>query len=289
MNLSRSIYLRLQGAPIDAPLFRGIGKDAPDPPDYAAAARAQGTANLDAAIATGILNRPNEINPFGSRTWDQTGAQQVGDRSVPIYTGTTALTPTGQMLFDKDLSLKTGMMDLGANTLQQTQSTLGRPFDPAQNRDAIVDAMYRRQTRLLDPRVAQGRERLDVDLINRGFSVGDKGYSTAMGNFDREAEAQYGDARDRALTSGAQQAIQEALISRQQPLTELNALRTGAMPQQPQFQAYSGAGQVQAAPVFAGAQAQGNAAMQQYGIETGAMNNMMSGLFGIGAAYAGRP
>lgn len=285
MNLSRFVYLRLQGARLDTPLLRG--KDAPDPPDYAAAAKEQGTANLDAAIATGVLNRPNEVNPFGSRTWDQTGSYRVGERDVPIFTGTTDLTPTGQSLFNKDLALKTGMMDLGASTLQQTQNTLGKPFDPAANRDQIVDAMYRRQTRLLDPKIEQGRTRLDTDLINRGFSVGDKGYETSMGNFNREAEAQYGDARDRALTSGAQQAIQEALISRQQPLTELNALRTGAMPQQPQFQAYGGAGQVNAAPVFAGAQAAGNAAMQQYGIETGAMNNMLSGMFGMGAAYLG--
>ena len=46
----------------------GKGGDAPDPPDYAAAAVAQGKASLEAARATAKLNNPNIINPYGTQT-----------------------------------------------------------------------------------------------------------------------------------------------------------------------------------------------------------------------------
>lgn len=267
-----------------------LGKpDAPQPPDYAAAAREQGVANLDAAIATGVLARPNEINPFGSRTWNQTGSYNVGGREIPIFTGTTSLTPSGQNLLDKDYALRTGLMGTGMDALKQVQSSLSRPFDLSKNRDALTDTMYRRYTRLLDPRFKQAESDLRTDLVNRGFSLGNEGYTKAMDDFQRSKEATYGDAMDRATTGGAQQAIAEALLERQQPLQELNALRTGAQPQMPNFQAYGGAGPVQAAPNFAATQAQGNAAMQQYGIDAGMFNSFMQALGGgVGAYYGAR-
>lgn len=41
---------------------------APAAPDYAGAAVAQGAANKDAAIASGKMNNPNVINPYGTQT-----------------------------------------------------------------------------------------------------------------------------------------------------------------------------------------------------------------------------
>lgn len=50
-------------------LYGGGGKGkAPKAPDYAAAAKEQGQANLDAARATAKLNNPNIINPYGTQT-----------------------------------------------------------------------------------------------------------------------------------------------------------------------------------------------------------------------------
>ena len=49
-------------------LYGGGKGDAPDTPDYAAAAEAQGVANLEAARATAKLNNPNIINPYGTQT-----------------------------------------------------------------------------------------------------------------------------------------------------------------------------------------------------------------------------
>lgn len=259
--------------------------DPPSPPDYASAATAQGGANVETAIANNLMNRPTENTPYGSRNWTQTGTQQVGNYQIPTFQSDINFTPVGQELFDKTTNLQNGMADLGQNSLDNAQQALSGPFDITKNRDAIVDAMYKRSTRLLDPQYDQLADKQRTDLANRGFSVGSEGYQRAEDNFARQRDSAYGAARDQATTGGAQQAIQEALLQRTQPLQELNAIRTGAMPQSPTFQNYASSS-AQPAPVFAGTQAQGNAATQNYGLETQNTNNQMQGLASLGSMAA---
>ena len=40
----------------------------PKPPDYRAAAEEQGVQNLEAARATGRMNNPNVVSPWGTQT-----------------------------------------------------------------------------------------------------------------------------------------------------------------------------------------------------------------------------
>lgn len=259
--------------------------DAPQPPNYVAASREQGAQNINAAVASGVMGHPDQVNPLGSQSWSQTGSYTLPDgTSIPTFTGTTSLSQQGQQLFDKDMSLKTGLMDLGGTSLQNAQNTLSQPFDPSKNRDAIVDAMYNRQKRLLDPYYKEQDESQEAKLIAKGFSVGNEGYDRANATFQRGKDNAYMDAMDRASTGGAQQAIQEALISRNQPLNELNAIRTGAQPGMPQFGAQP-QGNVAPAPIMAGTQAAGNAALGNYGIQAGNYNSTMGGLGNLGAAY----
>jgi len=79
------------------------------------------------------------------------------------------------------------------------------------------------------------------------------------------------------------QAVQQSLAQqsalRSQPLNEILGLMGGSQIQLPQFQGYQGA-QVAPAPTFAGAQAQGQNAMQNYGIQQSGNNALTSGLFG---------
>jgi hypothetical protein len=79
------------------------------------------------------------------------------------------------------------------------------------------------------------------------------------------------------------QAVQQSLAQqsalRAQPLNEILGLMGGSQIQLPQFQGYQGA-QVAPAPTFAGAQAQGQNAMQNYGVQQSGNNALTSGLFG---------
>ena len=89
-------------------------------------------------------------------------------------------------------------------------------------------------------------------------------------------EAQFSNAANQAQ-------LQQDLALRNQPLNEINALMASSQIQNPQFQAYSGQN-VNAAPVFQGVQAQGQAAQDIYGQQMAARNAAMQGL---GSAVGG--
>lgn len=244
------------------------------------------------------MNRPNEVGPLGSRTWAQTGAQQVGNESVPIYTGTTSFTPTGQKLFDTNTATQQALGDLGLQGATKAGNILGQQFDtgtiPGINktgfdRESVYNALVAR---------AEGQNTRDVDakrsaLVAQGIPVGSEAYNREMDALGRNLN----DARQQAnLATGQQQQqtldarrqmIQEALINRQTPLNEISALRSGSQVQQPNFQPYAGAGPVGAAPIFAGTQAAGQAAQQAYQTQADQYNAMVGGLFQLGAAGVG--
>lgn len=78
-------------------------------------------------------------------------------------------------------------------------------------------------------------------------------------------------------------AIQEALLMRQLPLSELNSLRTGAQPNMPQFQGYQGAN-IAPPPIFGATQAQYGAQADAFNAQAQNRAGMMNGLFGLGGA-----
>jgi len=86
----------------------------------------------------------------------------------------------------------------------------------------------------------------------------------------------------------ALQELQKQLTLRNQPLNEITGLMSGSQLQMPQFQGYNPTN-IAPAPIFAGAQAQGAANLQNYGIQQSGANALTSGLFGLGGAAAMAP
>ena len=80
-----------------------------------------------------------------------------------------------------------------------------------------------------------------------------------------------------------QQSLQQQLALRNQPLNEITGLMGGSQIQMPQFQGYQGSN-IAAAPVMAGAQAAGQAAMDQYGIQSSNVNAANAGLYNLAGA-----
>jgi hypothetical protein len=103
-----------------------------------------------------------------------------------------------------------------------------------------------------------------------GLGAQNQGYNQAL------QSAQFGNAAKQAQ-------LQQDLALRNQPLNEINALMASSQIQNPQFQAYSGSN-VAAAPVFQGAQAQGQSAQDIYGQQMAARNANVQGL---GSALGG--
>ena len=84
----------------------------------------------------------------------------------------------------------------------------------------------------------------------------------------------------------ALQNLQTQLTLRNQPLNEITGLMSGSQLQMPSFQGYNPTN-IAPAPIFAGAQAQGAANLQNYGIQQSGANATTSGLFNLaGSAIA---
>ena len=77
-----------------------------------------------------------------------------------------------------------------------------------------------------------------------------------------------------------QQSLAQQLQLRNQPLNEIIGLMGGSQIQMPQFQGYHGSN-IAPAPIFAGAQATGQAGMQNYGIESANVNAQNAGLYNL--------
>lgn len=243
----------------------------PQAPDYAAAAQAQGGANIEAAIAQGVLNRPNQNTPLGSQTWNQTGSYRVGNYDVPIFTNDVQLTPQGQRIQSTDLQTQEMMGQLGLQGVQKASGILGQEFDVNKipgmentmvDRNAVRDALVARQ----ENQLAIDEDNKRSDLIARGIPEGSKAFNAEMDRLDRartDARQQAEIGADAALTNalaGRRQLISEALLNRQTPLNEIASLRSGSQIQLPNFQVGS-AGNVAAAPIMGATQAQFDAAV----------------------------
>lgn len=271
----------------------------PAPPDYSAAATAQGAANKEAALATGQLSNPNINSPAGARRVTYTTDPVTGN---PIPTITDSYAPGQQALYDKDIALKGLMADLGIGAAGKAQGILGSPVDfsgaPAapgggeKTRQQVYDAMMARVNTDYDRQL----DNTNSNLVARGIPVGSKAYAREMEMLDRGRN----DARNVAIQGSGQeaqrdfgmdmdarrQAITEILAKRQTPINEISAFRSGSQISPLTFQPYTGA-TVGPAPVMQGAIAQGQAQQNAYNAEVANSNAMMSGLFQLGSAGIG--
>lgn len=179
---------------------------------------------------------------------------------------------------------------------------MGHVTDPSQfqgQRDQITNAMLAR----LKPQMAEQQNAFDAKMANQGVQAGSQAYDNA----DRNLQQGFNDQRTSALLGGDQeqqnlfnnglagagfnnqsrtQALQEQNYYTNQPLNMLNALRTGNQVNLPQFGNVAGGSQIQAAPIFQGAQSQFNAALQNYQQQIAARNGVLGAIGSVGSAIA---
>jgi hypothetical protein len=156
----------------------------------------------------------------------------------------------------------------------------------------------------LEPSLAKQRTSTETQLINQGLRPGTEAYDNAiqlLGQQENDARTQAAlrgidvdmganlQGYNQALTgaqfgnTAQQQALAEAIQQRQMPLNEITALMSGSQIQNPQFGAYSGS-TVQAAPIFAGTQAQGQFEQNLYNQQVAAQNANTAGLYSLAGA-----
>lgn len=109
--------------------------------------------------------------------------------------------------------------------------------------------------------------------------------ATSAGLYNNAAGQQYNQGLGAAQfgNQAALQAYQQQLAQYNQPLNQITALMSGSQIQNPQFQSYNGS-QAAPAPVFQGAQAQGNYNTSVYNSQMQGVGGLYSGLGSLAGA-----
>ena len=292
-----------------------MGKSAPQPPatpDYTGAAAAQGAANVEAARVGSKLSNPNMYTPYGTQLVSYEGDQ-------PTITQT--LTPQAQKTLEEQQNTQYQLASLSSKGAGLASNVLDKSFnfggpnvqtslDLSNVAKMPVNAGTTGQEAImsrLEPSLAKQRTSTETNLINQGLRPGTEAYDNAIQllgqqendartqaaltgiNLDTSANAQgYNQALQGAQfgNTAQQQALAQAIQSRQMPLNEITALMSGSQIQNPQFGAYQGTN-VQAEPIFAATQAQGQAAQNNYNQQVATQNANTAGLYSLAGAGAG--
>lgn len=254
-----------------------MGKDTSSPPatDY------QAQANAD---------HVNQYSPFGSSTWTPAQAATPGTPGtaghwqgswadghggttggtwIPGTPGTPG-TPATQAT--NTTTLDPRVQSALNSQFGQLAQNFSKPMDLSSVQD-IYDQSYKQQTDRLDPQWAQNDQLQASTLANQGISAGGEAYDNAMRVYNNGKNDAYGQARQNAIAT-MPQTYQLAAQTYNNPLNEINAIRTGA---QTQFNPLS-SGTLQAA------QLQNQSDLDKYNASVSSANSMNSGLFGLGAA-----
>ena len=287
-------------------------KDSPSPPpapDYAAQARTQGAANLQSTIAGSVLNRPDEITPYGTKRWTQAGTYTVpgaeGNAAVdiPRFNSNIEFSPLGQERFNQEERITQNLGNVAESGIGRVGQSFGTPFDMSQipnlpvspdvaGREAITAALLERQA----PQFERARQTKENDLLIQGHNRGGEAWNASQDDMNRGEN----DARLAAIMAGGQEqsrlyglgtvgrerAIQEQSTLRNLPLNELNALRTGSQITNPTFSGNVPVGSPVAGNFAQAGQLQAQDANNRYNSGVASNNASTAGTLGAIASIA---
>ncbi len=257
---------------------------APPAPDYVGAAKETSTGNLENIRAQTGANRYDQFTPYGSQTWTQLGPDK--------WSSNIQLDPRAQQALDSQLAASNQAGSMSQAAGQRTADAFSQPFDYSSVGD-IYDKSYATQTARLDPQWDQNQKTFDAKLSNQGIMQGSEAYDNASRTFGQQKNDAYTQARQSAIAT-MPQTYQLATSSRNQPLNEWNAIRTGTQIQNPQFSGAGQQGYTPGADLFGAAQGQNQSALGIYNSQVGAANSANASTAQVGsaalaayAAYAG--
>ena len=240
---------------------------------------------------------------------------------------TQSLNPEAQATLEAQQKVQRNLANLGLQGIGTAQNVLGSAFNPnlpplqtSLDTSGIakmpVNAGMTGQQAILSrlqPTLDQQSKATEQRLANQGLVPGGEAYENAKRSqgyqqndlltqaalqgigLDTSANAQGFNQQLAGAQFGntaQQQALGQQLQLRGQPLNEIIGLMGGSQIQMPQFAGYQPTN-IAPAPVFAGAQAGGQAGMQNFGIQSANVNAANKGLYdllGSGAmAFGMRP
>ena len=236
---------------------------------YTEAARASAASNLAGAQTATAANRVNQVTPYGSLSYQQTGTDAQGN---PIWSATQAIAPELQGAFGNIANQVTQGTAQGFNpTLPSVGINPGETYS---------DAIMRR----LQPQQQQASQRLEAQLANQGIMPGSEAYDRAKTQLAQQQNDQLTSAIVGGFNTGlaaSNQAYNQALTNYQLPLATLSQFKNATAPSyvNPSQQA------TVAGPDYLGAYtAQQNYNLGVQNANAASNANLTSGLFGLGTA-----
>lgn len=202
--------------------------DAPEPPDPQETSAAQTGTNIGTAIANNTMGMVDQVTPYGSLTYDQTGTYTYEDPytgqtyDLPTYTSTTELSPEQQYILDQNLQSQSNLADVAVDRSDFLKDYL--PQTEAMT-DAIDQKLYDLGSKRLDPRFEQRREDMQTRLVNQGIAPGSEAYNREMQGLGQQEN----DAYNQLLLQGRGQAAAEVNM----PINQITALLSGSQVQNP--------------------------------------------------------
>lgn len=203
-------------------------KSAPSPPQApnpASVAQAQGAADINTAIAQGIMNHTTQVTPYGTNAYTQTGTQDVNGNAVPQYQQTVSLTPQQQALFNTQQQTQQGLANAGQqalgnlnlsplnfSSLPQFASNINtqglQPIPTAgqftQDANNAAQNVYGSEFSLVNPFLQQQQESLNASLANQGIGQGSEAYNNAQTQLGAQQATQLNSLAQGAVGQGYQ-------------------------------------------------------------------------------------
>jgi hypothetical protein len=287
------------------------GGKAPKAPDPNVVSQAQTQSNQETAAYNAALNRTNTYTPAGSSEFTVTGTDASG---APIYRQDVKLAPDAQALYDQQMAQSRQLGNTAQNMMGRVDASMATPLDTSRApqlfgaddllgaRQQTQDALYNRQAAYLDPQWQQREEQFRTRMANSGITEGNEAWQNAKFDEDRARSFDYGQARDSSIAGALPEmaflsdtargnramTMQELYAERALPLNEFNALRSSSQVDMPQFDGAAGV-------TMGNTDVSGNmwnayqAQMDRYNAQQAGSNNLMSGVFGLGAAALSNP
>jgi len=180
-----------------------------------------------AAEATGRSQQVSQYTPYGSQVYSADPTSPSGYRSD------ITLSPDAQGALDTQMGLSKEMGTLAQEQIPGVREQYSQPMDQSSVQD-IANKSYEAQTSRLDPQWNQREDQTRTRLANQGLMSGGEAYGNEMRDFNAARNDAYQQANLASIAT-MPQTYQLASSTYNQPLNTLNALRTGAQIQNPQF------------------------------------------------------
>lgn len=245
----------------------------PEAPDPYKTAAAQTDSNKQTALTQQELNQTNQVNPYGSLTYSQSGTNADG---TPQFTATQTLSPQAQALFDKYMTMRTGQAGAATNLMNSGAGAFsGKGLDLSYDGTAAaLDALNRKR---LDPQWQQNTDMQEAKLAAQGLQPGMPGYDRAMAVFNQGKN----DAYNSANLADYGQAIAAKQAEYLSPVQAYTALTSGTQPTMPNTANVTTPTANVAGTNIAGL------IQDNYKNQLSQSNSAMGGLFGLGGTVLG--